>query len=146
MKQSKMIRYLSAIVVVAGVSGCATQQVAQPDAPGDLEAVARAPGLVEEPGQPLSISDLASRISGDGRATYSAVGNSYRFYAGGDVSAEYSITDETLAVSDASGNGEACRFSLDGVLQNGFEEKKARTQMEKRCQGLVQRLSGYFFE
>ena len=146
MKKSSLIGYLSVIVVVAGLSGCATKQTAELEAPADLETAAREPGLAQEPGQPLSIADLAGRISRDGRATYSGAGNSYRFYAGGDVAAEYSLTDETLAVSDVSGNGESCRYSLDGVLQGGPDEKRGQAEMKKRCQGLVERLSGYFSE
>lgn len=144
MNLSRVVGHLSALVVVSGLVGCAAQQTAVSEAPEQVQSAAREPGLVEEPRQPLSVPDLVSRLSDGGRATYSVASNSYVFYVGGDVSAEYLVTDETLVVSDVAGSGESCNFSADGALLGEADDEKAQAKLAKYCEGLVERLSGYF--
>lgn len=130
---TKRIVVVTSLLVVLGVAGCAHR----PPAPASPEGESAAPPI--DPTTPDGIVALGKRLTTYRRAVFSITRETYNYYAGGVINAEYDVPNQILKIASlAPGKVDViCEYSPHGILFVDPKDQLDKKDFETDCKQLA---------
>jgi hypothetical protein len=129
---TKRIVVVTSLLVALGIAGCAHRAPAPP-----TEGESAAPAI--DPTTPEGIVALGKRLTTYRRAVFSITRETYNYYAGGIINAEYDVSNQILKIASlAPGRSDVmCEYSPHGILFVDPKDHADKKDFEATCKHLA---------